>query len=119
MLGTGVAGLMLGVLLTLIAPRVLPGSVDMGVAAAVMNADRWSAGIALMRSKDPRGWQNLVDASNLVRANHEVLTACAEAAVMAKKNQRCTINVSGAGDNSARRDKSNATQPLGAICVAA
>ena len=97
MLGTGVAGLMLGVLLTLFAPRVLPGSVDISVAAAVMNADRWNAGIALMRSKDPRGWQNLVDASNLVRANQEVLAACAEVAAMAKKDQRCTIKVSGAG----------------------
>ncbi|WP_189638011.1 DUF6118 family protein [Rhizobium sp. R693] len=97
MLGTAVAGLMLGVLLTLFAPRLLPGSVDISVASTVMNADRWNAGIALMQSKDPRDWQNLVDASNLVRANQEALAACAEAAARAKNDQRCTISVSGGG----------------------
>ena len=35
----------------------------------------------------------MVDASNLVRANQEALTVCAETAAKAKKDQRCTINV--------------------------
>src|SRR5690606_28094066 len=42
--GAGAAGLVAGVLLTLFAPRVLPGSVDMAVASTAMNADRWTAG---------------------------------------------------------------------------
>ncbi|WP_247998060.1 DUF6118 family protein [Brucella tritici] len=89
----GGAGLVLGILLTLFAPRVLPGSVDMAVASTAMNADRWNAGISLMRSGSPRNWNNLVSASDLVRANQAALTACAEAAATAKKDQNCTITV--------------------------
>jgi len=96
----GGAGLVLGILLTLFAPRVLPGPVDMAVASAAMNADRWNAGISLMRSGSPRDWNNLVSASDLVRANRAALTACAEAAVTAKQDQRCTITVAApAGSN--------------------
>lgn len=89
----GGGGLVLGILLTLFAPRVLPGSVDMAVAATAMNADRWNAGISLMRSGSPREWNNLVSASDLVRDNRAALTACAEAATTAKQDQRCTITV--------------------------
>lgn len=91
--GAGAAGLVAGVLLTLFLPRVLPGSVDMAVAATVMDADRWNAGISLMQSGSPGGWRGVVDASNLVRANQEALTACAETAAKAKKEQRCTVTV--------------------------
>lgn len=95
--GAGAAGLVAGVLLTLFAPRVLPGSVDMAVASTAMNADRWTAGSALMQSGDPKGWRSVVDASNLVRANTAALTSCAEVAAKAKKDQSCTITVSAAG----------------------
>ena len=91
--GAGAVGLVAGVLLTLFAPRVLPGSVDMAVASTVMNDERWKAGIALMQSGSPGGWQSIVDASNLVRANDSELRSCAEAAAKAKKDQRCTITV--------------------------
>lgn len=93
LVGVGCAGIALGVLVTLFLPRVLPGSVDMAVAATVMNADRWNAGISLMQSGSPGGWRGLVDASNLVRANQEALTVCAETAAKAKKDQRCAITV--------------------------
>jgi hypothetical protein len=91
--GVGTAGLVVGVLLTLFAPRVLPGSVDMAVASTVLNADRWNAGIALMQSGSSGGWRSIVDASNLVRANEGELRSCAEAAAKAKKDQKCTITV--------------------------
>jgi hypothetical protein len=90
----GGAGLVAGVLLTLFAPRVLPGSVDMAVASTVMNADRWNAGVSLMQSGSPGGWRGVVDASNLVRMNQQALSACAEAAAKANEDQRCTITVS-------------------------
>jgi hypothetical protein len=89
----GAAGLVAGVLLTLFLPRALPGSVDMAVASTVMNDERWKAGISLMQSGNPGGWQSIVDASNLVRANTDALTRCAEAAAKAKKDQSCTITV--------------------------
>lgn len=91
--GVGAAGLVAGVLLTLFLPRVLPGSVDMAVASTVLNADRWNAGAALMQSGSPGGWQSIVDAGSLVRANREALTACAETAAKANKEQRCTVTV--------------------------
>ncbi|ADZ72832.1 DUF6118 family protein [Polymorphum gilvum] len=51
--GAGAAGLVAGVLLTLFLPRVLPGSVDMAVAATVMNADhsleRWNLSDAVRK----------------------------------------------------------------------
>ncbi|KAB2788958.1 hypothetical protein F9L06_25910 [Brucella anthropi] len=92
--GVGAAGLVAGVLLALFAPRVLPGSVDMAVASTAMNADRWSAGISLMQSGSPAGWRSLMAANDLVRDNQEALAACAEAAAKAKKDHRCTVNVS-------------------------
>jgi len=89
----GAAGLVAGVLLTLYLPRVLPGSVDMAVASTVMNDERWKAGITLIQSGNPTGWQSIVDASNLVRANDNELRSCAEAAAKAKKDQKCAITV--------------------------
>lgn len=86
-------GIILGVLATLFTPRILPGTVDMAVASTVMNNDRWKAGIALMESGSPGGWRSLVEASDLVRTNQEALSACAEAAAKAKKDQPCTITV--------------------------
>lgn len=63
------------------------------MASTVMNADRWNAEISLMRSGSPRDRNNLVSASDLVRANRAALTACAEAAATANEDQRCTIIV--------------------------
>ncbi|SEH98592.1 hypothetical protein SAMN05216228_101765 [Rhizobium tibeticum] len=93
-LGAGAAGLLLGSLVVLFAPRMLPGPVDVSLAAIIMNADRWNGGISLMRSGSPEDWSNLVAASNLVRANQEALAVCAETAARAMKDQSCAINVS-------------------------
>lgn len=91
--GVGAAGFVLGILLTLFGPRILPGTVDMAVASTVMNDDRWKVGIALMQSGSPGGWRSIVEASDLVRANRETLSACADAAAKAKKDQKCTVTV--------------------------
>ena len=60
--------------MTLFLPRVLPGDIDKSVEATVLNADRWNAGGALMRSGNLAGWCGLVD------ANKDALRECAEAA---------------------------------------
>jgi hypothetical protein len=86
-------GIGLGILLTLFVPRLLPGSTDAAVASTIMNADRWNAGVRLIRSINPGEWQNLVDAMDLVRANHEKLAECAEAARASNHNQTCTVTV--------------------------
>ena len=76
----------------LVSPFVA-GLRDSAVAAVIMNANRWNAGIALMQAGSPDGWRGVADASNLVRVNQEALAACREAAAKAKKEQRCTITV--------------------------
>lgn len=73
---------------------VLPGSIDKGVAATVMNANRWIVGGALMQSASPEGWRGMVDARNFVQANKDELASCAEAAAKTKKDQRCTVTAS-------------------------
>ncbi|WP_353612602.1 DUF6118 family protein [Methylobacterium sp. AMS5] len=92
--GVGGAAFLGGVLAVLFLPRVLPSSVEMSVAATVLNADRWRAGGTLMQAGSPVGWQGILDASRLVQVNREVLSGCREAAAKAGKEQRCTLIVS-------------------------
>jgi len=85
--------LVVGLLVSPFVAGALPFGGDSAVAAVIMNANRWNAGIALMQAGSPDGWRGLADASNLVRVNQEALAACREAAEKAKKEQRCTITV--------------------------
>lgn len=62
-----------------------------------MRTDRWNAGIALMKSTNPKGWATLADEMNLVEPNHVALNACREAAAKLKKSQPCTDRCAGAG----------------------
>ena len=85
--------LVVGLLVSPFVAGALPFGGDSAVAAVIMKANRWNAGIALMQAGSPDGWRGLADASNLVRVNQEALAACREAAAKAKKEQRCTITV--------------------------
>ena len=67
------------------------GSWQTGMAATVMNANRWDAGVALMQAGNPDEWNNAVNAWNLVRDNQKEIAACSEEAGKTRKNQRCTI----------------------------
>ena len=90
---TAAAALMVGLLLSPFAARLLPFGWDAGVAATILHADRWSAGQALMKSTNPTGWATLAAEINLAEANHDALSACRDAAARTKKEQRCTIVV--------------------------
>ena len=85
--------LIVGFLVSPFVAGVLPFGGDSAVAALIMRADRWNAGIALMQAGSPDGWRGVADASDLVRVNQEALTTCREAAARVKKEQRCTITV--------------------------
>jgi len=85
--------LVVGLLVSPFVAEVLPFGGDSAVAAVIMNADRWNAGIALMQAGSPDGWRGVAAASDLVRVNQEALSACREAAAKTKKEQRCTITV--------------------------
>jgi hypothetical protein len=82
---------------TLFASPVLLGELPFGwntnAAATVMQADRWDAGSALMQAASPQGWQDLVAASAVVRANQATIATCQQAASNAGKDERCTIIV--------------------------
>lgn len=82
---------------TMLASPILLGELPFGwntnAAATVMQADRWDGGAALMQAASPQGWQDLVAASTLVRANQKALAACQQATEDSGKNERCTIIV--------------------------
>ncbi len=90
---TAAAALTIGLMLSPFAARLLPFGWDAAVAAAIMHADRWHAGQALMKASDPAGWATLAAEINLAEANHDALTACREAAARTKKEQHCSIVV--------------------------
>ena len=73
--------------------RLFWGSWQTGVAATVMNADRWDAGAAIMQAGNPDGWKNIVYDFNLVNANQKEIAACSEEAAKTRVDQRCTITV--------------------------
>jgi hypothetical protein len=62
-------------------------------AATVMQADRWDAGSALMQAASPQGWEDLVAASALVRANQQTIEVCQQEADNDGLRHRCMITV--------------------------
>jgi hypothetical protein len=91
--GLSAAGLVLGILLTLFAPRVLPFSAAPRVASVVMGDSAWRAGMGLMAFDSPEAWDRVAAADRLAIANKDELAACRETAARVKKDQRCTITV--------------------------
>jgi Family of unknown function (DUF6118) len=94
----GVAGaaLLIGILLSPFLARLLPFGLDENIAAVVLHADRWNAGMRLMASANPEAWHDLRASIDLFRVNQGALDQCREAAATAKKAQRCTLTVSAA-----------------------
>src|ERR1035437_8911466 len=78
--------LVVGLLVSPFVAGVLPFGGDSAVAAVIMKADRWNAGIALMQAGSPDGWRGVADASNPVRVNQEALATCREAADKGRRN---------------------------------
>lgn len=89
----GGIGLLAGVLLILLLPRILPFAADTHVAAVVMGQDRWNAGVTIMQTADPGGWRGVVDSWQLTRDNAEAIAQCVKAASVAGTDQQCEITV--------------------------
>lgn len=53
----------------------------------------WDAGIRLMQTGNPEGWQAIVDAADMRQANRDTIAACERAAEKAKEPVRCTIRI--------------------------
>jgi sugar/nucleoside kinase (ribokinase family) len=73
--------------------RTMPFGINSAMAAVIMHANRWDAGIALMKDGNPDGWERLAADADLVSANREKITVCRDAAAKAKKEQHCAITV--------------------------
>jgi hypothetical protein len=73
--------------------RAMPFGLDSATAAVIMRANKWDAGIALMKDGNPDGWERLAADADLVSANREKITVCRDAAAKAKKEQHCAITV--------------------------
>ena len=56
----------------------------------------WGAGIRLMQAGNPGGWRAVVAADEMRRDNQEVIEACEQAAIEARKVVRCTIRITSA-----------------------
>jgi hypothetical protein len=93
LVGVGVVGLVLGILLTLFAPRVLPFSAAPHVASIVMGDTPWRSGMSLMAFDSPAAWNRVVAADQLIEANKNEVAACREAAARTNQDQHCTITV--------------------------
>ena len=76
--------------------RELPFGWSNGVAAIVMDADRWDAGIALMQAAHPNRWNSLVTPWKLINgdpANAKAVAACQAEVRKIGKPQACRIVV--------------------------
>lgn len=59
----------------------------------------WDAGIQLMRTGNPEGWQAIVDAADMARENRDTIAACERAATETKNPVRCLIRVAAPSRN--------------------
>ena len=92
--GVGGAGVIVGVLFALFAPRVLPFSAAPRVASIVMANNAWQAGWGLLSFASPVSAERVAEADKLVLANKEAVEKCRAAAVKAGREQKCTITIS-------------------------
>jgi hypothetical protein len=86
-------GLVVGFGVFPVVMRTMPFGINSAMAAVIMHANRWDAGMALMKAGNPDGWARLAADADLVSANREKITDCRTAAAKAKKEQRCAITV--------------------------
>lgn len=89
----GGTGLIVGALLLLFLPRLLPFNIDSYVAAAIMGKSRWEAGAAIMQAVDAPAWYAVRDNARLGADNAETLARCRQVATKTGQTQRCTVKV--------------------------
>lgn len=85
--------MVVGMILTLFLPRLLPAGVGAYAASTIIGGQPWQAGAKLMQYGSPEGWSQMVSADRLVRENAEAIAQCRKTAADTKKEQRCTIAV--------------------------
>jgi hypothetical protein len=91
--GAGAAGILVGVVLTLMVPRFLPFSLAERTAATVMGERAWDAGTRLMAFANPESADWIYAAQELVRANAATVASCRAAVAKTGLEQSCTLVV--------------------------
>ncbi len=89
----GAAGIVAGILLVLLLPRILPFSADTRVAGLIMGADRWNAGARMMEAESLEGWRDLRAGWQLIRDNADAIQGCQERAAQDGEAQACAVSV--------------------------
>ncbi|KAB2674579.1 DUF6118 family protein [Brucella tritici] len=93
LVGVGATGIVLGIMLALFAPRVLPFSTAPRAASVIMGGDPWQAGMNMMMFASPDSWGRVASADKLIEDNKAAVADCRAAAAKAGKEQKCTIIV--------------------------
>ncbi|MBS1004652.1 DUF6118 family protein [Acetobacter thailandicus] len=95
LLGVGLVCFMVGLGASPVLTSLLPSSVGTRVASFIVGEkDRWHSGAMMMEIDNPEGWQQVIQASQLVEANKDRITACQKAASSLEKGQKnCQITV--------------------------
>ncbi|WP_267389687.1 DUF6118 family protein [Sphingomonas sp. GC_Shp_3] len=103
LLWTGLAGLVLGMLLYAIVMgpivRLAPSGwlwPERMAARIVAEPTPWDAGKRLMRSASPERWDALVAGNRIIAANRDALVGCRKTATKTNKPIRCTIEIGAA-----------------------
>lgn len=86
-------GVVLGLVLSPFLASILPFKLNTRVAAVVMGANRWSAGIELMQAHNQGAWTRMNDDLQLVGDNRQAVDACRVAAAKTVKAQHCAVTV--------------------------
>lgn len=89
----GGVGMIMGALLLLFIPRLLPFDASTHVAAAVMGRSRWDAGAEIMHATDPRSWEAAASNAQLGQDNADVLARCRQLATKTHQIQKCFVTV--------------------------
>jgi hypothetical protein len=89
----GGVGAIVGMILLVLLPRVLPMSADSYVASLIMGRDRLSAGRAMIEAADPKAAQDIMTAGWVYETNREVVDKCIQDMFKGKKEQRCTLTL--------------------------
>lgn len=98
------AGLVAGIALW----SILPGTIARSVPAswhwpewmarkAMGEASAIDAGIRLIRSENPKAWDEIAEAAKLMDANQDALKRCQERATKAKGKVRCEVEIDASG----------------------
>lgn len=95
LLGVGLVCLVVGLGVSPVLASLLPSSVGTRVASFIVGEeDRWHSGSMMMAIDNPQGWQQVLQASQLVTANRDRISVCQKAASGQEKTQKpCVIIV--------------------------